>query len=84
MVASEVALWPRHWKSLSNLYAIAVSQAHQDRNEARMLTPVERKEKKMMKLVGEAAPATLVALYKARLPAALCHCSYGSQGLQCL
>lgn len=30
-----------------------------------MLTPAERKEKKMTKLVGEAAPDTLVALFKA-------------------
>lgn len=46
----------------------AVLQAHQDRNEARMLTPAERKEKKMTKLVGEAAPDTLVAVFKARRP----------------
>ena len=29
-----------------------------------MLTPAERKEKKMAQLVGEAAPDTLVAIYK--------------------
>ena len=33
-----------------------------------MLTPAERKEKKMTKLVGEAAPDTLVAVFKARRP----------------
>ncbi len=42
-------------------------QAHQDRNEARMLTPAERREKKLTKLVGEQGPDTLVALYKVRL-----------------
>ena len=46
----------------------SVWQAHQDRNEARMLTPAERKEKKLSQLVGEAAPDTLVALFKVSHP----------------
>jgi U4/U6 small nuclear ribonucleoprotein PRP3 len=38
--------------------------AHEDRNLARMLTPAERKDKKLRKLVGEEQPETHVALYK--------------------
>ncbi len=43
-----------------------VSQAHEDRNLARKLTPAEKKEKKLKKLVGEAneGDAPQVALYK--------------------
>ena len=32
-----------------------------------MLTPAERREKKLTKLVGEQGPDTLVAVYKVRL-----------------
>ena len=41
-------------------------QAHEDRNLARKLTPAEKKEKKLKKLVGEAneGDAPQVALYK--------------------
>jgi hypothetical protein len=39
-------------------------QAHDDRNEARKLTPSERREKKLTKLIGEAGPDTLVAVYR--------------------
>ncbi|EFN55649.1 hypothetical protein CHLNCDRAFT_23069, partial [Chlorella variabilis] len=38
--------------------------AHEDRNLARMLTPAERKDKKLKKLVGEEGVETHVALYK--------------------
>ena len=40
-------------------------QAHDDRNEARKLTPAERKEKRVQKLTGEAEDtgALLVAVY---------------------
>ena len=41
-------------------------QAHDDRNEARKLTPAERREKKHAKLVGELGPDTLVAVYRVR------------------
>ncbi|KAL3131502.1 U4/U6-U5 snRNP complex subunit prp3 [Trebouxia sp. C0009 RCD-2024] len=42
------------------------AQAHEDRNLARKLTPAEKKEKKLKKLVGEAneGDAPQVALYK--------------------
>lgn len=41
-------------------------QAHDDRNLARKLTPTERKEKKMKKLLGdaEAGVATMVSVYR--------------------
>ena len=41
-------------------------QAHEDRNLARKLTPAEKKDKKLKKLVGEAneGDAPQVALYK--------------------
>lgn len=41
-------------------------QAHEDRNLARKLTPAEKKEKKLKKLVGEAneGDSPQVALYK--------------------
>lgn len=44
----------------------ACVQAHEDRNLARKLTPAEKKEKKLKKLVGEAneGDAPQVALYK--------------------
>ena len=40
-------------------------QAHEDRNEARKLTPAERKEKKLAKLTGETESAitTQVAVF---------------------
>ncbi|KAL4423323.1 hypothetical protein ABPG77_006118 [Micractinium sp. CCAP 211/92] len=38
--------------------------AHEDRNLARMLTPAERREKKLKKLIGEEGAETHVALYK--------------------
>ena len=41
--------------------------AHEDRNLARMLTPAERQDKKLRKLVGEEQPETHVALYKVRV-----------------
>ena len=43
-----------------------VLQAHEDRNLARKLTPAEKKEKKLKKLVGEAneGDAPQVAVYK--------------------
>ena len=37
----------------------ACSQAHEDRNEARKLTPAERKEKKLAKLTGEVEDAVI-------------------------
>ena len=45
---------------------LQVPQAHEDRNLARKLTPAEKKEKKLKKLVGEAneGDAPQVALYK--------------------
>ena len=44
----------------------AHAQAHEDRNLARKLTPAEKKDKKLKKLVGEAneGDAPQVALYK--------------------
>lgn len=39
-------------------------QAHDDRNLARKLTPQERREKKLNKLVGDVAPETLVSVYR--------------------
>ncbi len=44
------------------------TQAHEDRNLARKLTPAERKEKKLQKLVGDAqeGEATLVSVYRVR------------------
>ena len=39
-----------------------------------MLTPAERREKKLTKLVGEQGPDTLVAVYKVR---------YAYGGLRC-
>lgn len=39
-------------------------QAHDDRNEARKLTPAERREKKHAQLVGELGADTLVAVYR--------------------
>ncbi len=46
----------------------AVLQAHEDRNLARKLTPAEKKEKKMKKLVGEASEgeAPIVTLFRVR------------------
>lgn len=43
-----------------------VIQAHEDRNLARKLTPAEKKEKKLKKLVGEAneGDAPQVAVYR--------------------
>lgn len=41
-------------------------QAHDDRNEARKLTPAERREKKHAQLVGELGADTLVAVYRVR------------------
>ena len=62
-------MFRRSRPELRRLLHLGVSwlQAHQDRNEARMLTPAERREKKLTKLVGEQGPDTLVALYKVRL-----------------
>lgn len=40
------------------------ASAHEDRNLARMLTPSERKDKKLRKLVGDEGVETHVALYK--------------------
>lgn len=40
------------------------AMAHEDRNLARMLTPAERREKKLKKLIGEEGVETHVALYK--------------------
>lgn len=47
---------------------LALLQAHEDRNEARKLTPAERKEKKLAKLTGEqdTAVTILVAVYYVR------------------
>ena len=46
----------------------AFLQAHEDRNLARKLTPAEKKEKKMKKLVGEASEgeAPMVTLFRVR------------------
>jgi U4/U6 small nuclear ribonucleoprotein PRP3 len=43
-------------------------QAHDDRNLARKLTPMERKDKKMKKLLGDAEVgiATMVSVYRVR------------------
>ena len=50
----------------TSVTAALVLQAHEDRNLARKLTPAEKKEKKLKKLVGEAneGDAPQVALYK--------------------
>lgn len=47
-------------------YRKLAGQAHDDRNLARKLTPMERKEKKMKKLLGdaEAGVATMVSVYR--------------------
>lgn len=51
--------------------------AHADRNLARKLTPAEARDKKLKKLVGDAAaePTTTVALYKVR--------AWGGEGVGC-
>lgn len=48
------------------------SQAHDDRNEARKLTPSERREKKLARLIGDPGPDTLVAVYRVRRLNILC------------
>ena len=40
-----------------------------------MLTPAERREKKLEKLVGEKGPDTLVAVYKVRMLRRHCNAS---------
>ena len=54
--------------SVAYFLCATVLQAHEDRNLARKLTPAEKKEKKMKKLVGEASEgeAPMVTLFRVR------------------
>ena len=53
---------------MATFLCAAVPQAHEDRNLARKLTPAEKKEKKMKKLVGEASEGEvpIVTLFRVR------------------
>eukprot|EP00884_Botryococcus_braunii_P015893 jgi/Botrbrau1/2988/Bobra.0026s0049.2 len=68
VLGSEAAADPTAIEQEVRQQMLERQQAHEDRNLARKLTPMEKKEKKLKKLLGdaEAGVATMVSVYRVR------------------